>query len=56
MDKCASCGKWEVGYYPQAEESRCSACGFTAKIPYDEYIKAKNVINNLSYPRKSTSP
>lgn len=52
MEECPNCKKWTLSYDPKAEMSTCLVCGFKQSLAYNIFIEQKNVINNLSYPRK----
>lgn len=52
MDECPTCKKWTLDYYPDSETQICSNCGYRKHVEYDDFIRGKNVIDNLLYPSK----
>lgn len=52
MDECPKCKRWTLYYDPQRETRICSNCDYKKSVKYEDFIKEKNVINDLFYPSK----
>jgi len=52
MDECPECNRWTLDYDPRIETQICANCGYEKHISYDDFIKEKNVVNNLLYPSR----
>jgi len=52
MDECPKCKRWTLYYNPQSETLLCSNCNYKKLVKHEDFIKEKDVINDLFYPSK----